>query len=226
VHLLPFFIQESVIRISCHFVSLSNFFIHIAINLYSELENPSLGVTLRLPIEELMDRTSRVFHKKEPWFPCKRNDWIVLSDGSWGIVTSLSHEMVEIIQRGGAHKTYLTSDFLGLSPLNISRNFRLKTPFGISYDLQTKSTTEILDILKKYIQTQIENEGYGDDLLNLRVEFQQAGASSLDLVVITDFKGEIASLYRRLSRAVQRWCVDACTQNNWEIPYPQLTIHK
>ncbi len=196
------------------------------INLYSELENPSLGVKLRLPIEELMGKTSRVFHRKEPWFPCKRNDWVVLSDGAWGVVTSLSHEMVEIVQRGGAHKTYLTSDFLGLSPLNISMNFRLKTPFGISYDLQKKSTTEILETLKAHIQTQIEKEGYGDNLLNLRVEFQQAGASSLDLVIITDFKGEIASLYRRLSRAVQRWCVDACTQNNWEIPFPQLTVHK
>ncbi len=196
------------------------------INLYSELENPSLGVKLRLPIDELMGRTSRTFHRKEPWFPCKRNDWVVLSDGAWGVVTSLSHEMVEIVQRGGAHKTYLTSDFLGLSPLNISMNFRLKTPFGISYDLQKKSTTEILETLKAYIQTQIEKEGYGEDLLNLRVEFQQAGGSSLDLVVITDFKGEIASLYRRLSRAIQRWCVDACTQNNWEIPFPQLTVHK
>ncbi len=196
------------------------------INLYSELENPSLDVKLRLPIEKLMGKTSRAFHKKEPWFPCKRNDWVVLSDGAWGVVTSLSHEMVELVQRGGEHKTYLTSDFLGLSPLNISMNFRLKTPFGISYDLQKKSTTEILETLKAYIQTQIEKEGYGGDLLNLRVEFQQAGGSSLDLVVITDFKGEIASLYRRLSRAVQRWCVDACTQNNWEIPFPQLTVHK
>jgi hypothetical protein len=63
-------------------------------------------------------------------------------------------------------------------------------------------------------------------MLNLRVEFFQAGGSSLDLVVIADFKGEMAHLYSRLSRAIQRWYVDACSENRWEITFPQLTVHK
>jgi len=197
-----------------------------SINVFSELENPSLGVKLRLPIEELLGKTSRVFHKQEPWFPCKQNDWVILADGTRGVVTSLSHEMVELVQRGGAHKTYQTSDFLAQSPLNISVNFRLKIPFGISYNLQKDSTGKVLEILKSHISTQIDKEGYKKSLLNLRVEFQQAGASSLDIVVIADFNGDMAPLYKRLSRAIQRWCVDACTLNNWEIPFPQLTIHK
>ena len=196
------------------------------INLFSELENPSLGIKLRLPIEELLGKTSRQFHPKEPWFPCRRNDWVILSDGTRGVVTSLSHEMVEMVQRGGAHKTYLTGDFLSLSPLNISMNFRLKIPFGISYDLQKGATTTILDTLKEYLESQIETEGYKDSLLNLRVEFGQAAASSLDMVVIADFKGDMAPLYQRLNRAIQRWCVDACSKYNWDIPFPQLTLHK
>jgi hypothetical protein len=196
------------------------------INVFSELENPALEVKLRLPIEELMGKTSRQFHKKEPWFPCKRNDWIILADGTRGVVTSLSHEMVELVQRGGAHKIYQTSDFLAQSPLNISVNFRLKIPFGISYNLQKESTQIVLEVLRSYISEQIEKEGYQKSLQNLRVEFQQAGASSLDIVVIADFKGDLAPLYKRLSRAIQRWCVDCSTKNNWEIPFPQLTIHK
>lgn len=196
------------------------------INLFSTLENPSLGVNLRLPIEALMDKSSRPFHKKEPWFPCRRNDWVILADGTRGCVTSLSHEMVELVQRGGAQKVYQTGDFLAQSPLNLSVNFRLKILFGISYALQAQSTQGVPDILEAHIQEQIHQEGYEDSLLNLRVEFAQAGASSLDVVVIADFKGEMAPLYNRLSRAIQRWCVDACTQNNWEIPFPQLTIHR
>ncbi len=90
------------------------------INVFTEIENPSLDVTLRLPIEELFGKTSRSFHKSEPWFPCRRNDWVILSDGTRGRVISLSHEMVELIQRGGAKKTYQTPDFLALSPLLIS----------------------------------------------------------------------------------------------------------
>jgi hypothetical protein len=61
-------------------------------------------------------------------------------------------------------------------------------------------------------------------LLNLRVEFAQANSSSLDIVVIADFKGELGDLYNRLRRAIQRWCVDACTENGWEIPFPQITL--
>ena len=196
------------------------------INVFSELENPSLEVKLRLPIEELLGKISRPFNKKEPWFPCKRNDWVLLADGTRGVVTSLSHEMVELVQRGGSQKIYQTSDFLGPTPLNISLNFRLKITFGISYNLQKESTGSVLEILESHISEQIEKEGYKKSLLNLRVEFQEAGASSLDIVVIADFKGDLAPLYRRLYRAIQRWCVDACTLNNWEIPFPQLTIHK
>ncbi|MEN8212321.1 MAG: hypothetical protein ABFR31_11435, partial [Thermodesulfobacteriota bacterium] len=196
------------------------------INMFTKVENPYLDITLRLPIEKLLDKVSRPFHKTEPWFPCKRNDWVILADGTRGCVTSLSHETVELVQRGGARKVYQTADFLAQTPLNLSANFRLKIPFGISYDLQTISTNRVLDTLDSYIRDKIEQEGYETSMLNLRVEFFQAGGSSLDLIVIADFKGEMAHLYSRLSRAIQRWCVDACTENGWEIPFPQLTVHK
>jgi len=196
------------------------------INMFTKLENPYLDITLRLPIEKLLDKVSRPFHKTEPWFPCKRNDWVILADGTRGCVTSLSHETVEMVQRGGARKIYQTADFLAQTPLNLSANFRLKIPFGISYDLQTISTNRVLDTLDSYIRDKIEQEGYEKSMLNLRVEFFQAGGSSLDLVVIADFKGEMAHLYNRLSRAIQRWCVDACTENRWEIPFPQLMVHQ
>jgi len=47
----------------------------------------------------------------------------------------------------------------------------------------------------------------------------------VDLAVIADFKGELGDLYNRLRRAIQRWCVDACTEYGWEIPFPQMTLH-
>jgi len=196
------------------------------INMFSKLENPDLGIKLRVPIEELIDKSSREFDKNEPWFPCRKNDWVFLADGTRGCVVSLSHEMVEMVLRGGSQKIYQTQDFLSLSPLNLSVNFRLKTLFGISYDLQPLSTSTVLETLDNYLRKRIADEGYEDNLLNLRVEFAHAGGSSLDLVVISDFNGEMASLYNRLGRAIQRWCVDACTENNWEIPFPQLSVHK
>ncbi len=196
------------------------------INFFSVLENPDLGQTLRVPIETLMDLTSRPFQKHEPWFPCRKNDWVILSDGTRGGVTSLSHEMVELVLRGGAKKVYQTSDFLGMNPLNLSVNFRIKIGFGISYNLQSIATGRVLEVLDAYLRERLAEENYEEKMLNMRVEFQQAGASSLDLVVIADFDGEMAPLYNRISRAIQRWCTDACTANDWEIPFPQLTVHK
>jgi hypothetical protein len=121
--------------------------------------------------------------------------------------------------------TYQTGDFLAKSPRNLATNFRIKETIGISYGLQKESTTSIPETLHGYITRRAEQEGYGDQLLSLRVEFALANSSSLDLAVIADFEGELGDLYNRLRRAIQRWCVDACTENGWEIPFQQLTLH-
>ena len=195
------------------------------INIYSILENPTAGISQRIPIDELVDKKSRPSRHGEAWFPCKKNDWVILNDGIRGKVTSISQEFVELAERGGAHKTYLTQEFLAQSPRNLSVNFRLKETLGLSYNLQTQSTTHIPEILEQHIRQRANDEGYATDLLSLRVEFEKANDSSLDVVVIADFRGSMAPLYNRLRRAIQRWCVDACTENQWEIPFPQLMVH-
>jgi len=195
------------------------------IDIFTLLENPDAGISQRIAIENLVDLKSRPLRNDEPWFPCRKEDWVLLSDGVRGKVVGISQELVELVERGGAHKTYLTQDFLGNSPRNLSVDFRLKETIGVSYDLQSISTTSMLVVMKEHLLKQIEAEGYLSDLVQLNVEFQSANTSSLDLVVIADFKGVQAPLYNRLRRAIQRWCVDACTENNWEIPFTQLTLH-
>lgn len=196
------------------------------INIRTKLENPTLGMTIKVPIGDLLDKTSRTFDHKEPWFPCRRDDWVILADGTRGCAISVSYEQVELLLRGGACKTYQTADFLQLAPLNLSRNFRIKEVIGIGYGHQAESTGPILQKMEKFLLRQIEREEYHNDLLNLRVEFQAAGDSSLDIVIIADFKGSQAPLYNRLRRAIRRWSVDACTEYGWDIPFPQLTVHK
>jgi len=196
------------------------------INMYSLLENPVTGLTQRIDIDDLVDLRSRPIGSNEPWFPCKRGDWVHLSDGMRGKVTGISLEFIQIIQRGGAVSTYQMADFLALSPKNLSKSFRIKETFGISYAHQYKSTNDIVEILQKIINDRAIEEGYKDDVQNIRVEFESAADSSLNLVVIADFKGSVADIYMRLRRAIQRWSVDACTENGWDIPFPQLTVHK
>ncbi len=231
-HTLPKFWQQSQLMLNIGAVREGERIIYQGvpwmvktINIFCILENPDMEVSIRLPIEELLDKTSRSFHKSESWFPCRRNDWVILSDGTWGHVTSMSHEMVQLVLAGGAKKTYQTSDFLGQTPLNISLGFSLKVVFGVSYDIQKDITGKVLETLLAHIREAIEKEEYDKGFVNVQVDFQAAGSSSLDLVVIAEFKGEMAPQYYKLSRAIQRWCVDACTANDWEIPFPQLTVH-
>ncbi len=195
------------------------------INVFCTLVNPGADLTQRVPIDALVDLKSRPAHHDEPWFPCMKGDWVILSDGVRGKVIGISPELVQLVERGGAQMTYQTGDFLAKSPRNLATNFRIKEFIGISYKLQRQATNQIPDILHAYIQGRIEQEGYGDKLLNLRVEFAQASNSSLDLAVIADFQGELGDLYNRLRRAIQRWCVDACSEYGWEIPFPQMTLH-
>ena len=196
------------------------------INVYSQLENPAAEISQRVRIDDLVDLKSRPGNQGDPWCPCKRGDWVRLSDGMRGKVTGISQELVQLIERGGAHRTYQTADFLALSPLNLSTNFRIKETIGITYNLQQESVSSIPDTLKTYIERRVDDEGYAAQLLNLRVEFERANTSSLDLVVIADFDGELADIYNRLRRAIQRWCVEACTEYHWEIPFTQLTLHQ
>jgi hypothetical protein len=196
------------------------------INIFSQLENPTAGISQRVRIDDLVDLKSRPAQKGEPWFPCVNGDWVLLSDGMRGKVIGITQELVQLVARGGAHRTYRTGDFLSLSPLNLSRNFRLKETIGISYDLQQESVTSIPGLLKEHVEKRAIEEGYGEQLLNLRVEFERANTSSLDLVVIADFDGELADLYNRLRRTIQRWCVEACNEYHWEIPFTQVTLHQ
>ncbi len=195
------------------------------INMYSILENPTAGFTQRIDINDLVSLRSRPVSNDEPWFPCKKGDWVILKDGVRGKIIGLSMELVQIIQRGGALLTYQMGDFLAQSPKNLSKSFRIKETVGIGYQHQKESTNEIVQILEIGINKRAIDEGYEESIQSIRVEFEAAADSSLNLVVIADFKGDVADIYNRLRRSIQRWSVDICTENDWNIPYPQLELH-
>jgi hypothetical protein len=197
-----------------------------SINVFCTLVNPSLGVELRLPIEQMIGLVSRPYNQDEPWFPCRKGDWVAIGSASRARVVSLSHEQVEVIERGGRRVVYPTETFLQACPANLSRNFRIRVPFGISYNLQKEATSAIPAILKDYLESRMNEEGYTKNCLNLQVEFFQANSSSLDLIILADFEGRVADILKRIERAIQKWCVECCTINNWEIPFPQITVHR
>ena len=196
------------------------------LNFFTPLVNPELkGGMIRLPLRDLMALHSRPYHPDEPWFPSKEGDWVILADGTYGKVVNQTPEIVEMVLLGGSHKMYQTLAFLQQNPNNLSTNFRLKVTFGIDYKHQAVSTREVPDLLKEFLLAQLTKEGHGDVLMDIRVEFKEAGYSSLDLMVLASFSGRAAKDYECLSRAIQRICVDACNQYGWIIPFTQVTLH-
>ena len=132
------------------------------INVFCTLVNPVAELTQRVPIADLADLKSRPSRQEEPWFPCKKGGWVILSDQVRGKVTGISPELVQLVERGGAQLTYQTGDFLSKSPRNLATNFRIKETIGISYKHQKDSTTSIPETLRGYIQRRAEQEDYGD----------------------------------------------------------------
>ncbi|MDM8518276.1 hypothetical protein QUF76_18935 [Desulfobacterales bacterium HSG16] len=190
------------------------------------LENPAFKPeSIRIPLKDVIGLNSRIYHESEPWFPCNVGDWVILRDKTRGMVISQTFEMVQLVLRGGSTQTFLTTDFLKLSPINISNDFRLKVIFGFDYGHQAALGKEIPEKLKDILICGLSDMGFAEDIIQLKVEIECAGPSSIDLVIIADFSGKIAALYNSLKRAIQRLTIDACTANEWDIPFPQITVH-
>ncbi len=196
-----------------------------SLSFFTTLENPALTTgVFRVPLKEMIGLNSRPCKDNEPWFPSERGDWVILSDRTRGRVVSQTPEMVQLVLRGGSKKTYTTRDFLSLTPLNISENFRLKIIFGLAYDHQAIIISKIPEKLGAALRQGLRAAGYGKELIQAKVEIEAAGASSIDLAIIADFSGEVAALYNALKRLIQKLTIEACTQNKWEIPFAQLVI--
>ena len=194
------------------------------VNIFTKLENPTSGLRLRIPIEELSSYTSRPVQNNEPWFPCKKGDWVLLNNGYFGRVAGLSLEMIEMVDRGNSHRTLQTSTFLSQDPVNLSTGFRIRETIGISYQHQAESCSVIPQQLKDFIIDKMEKEDFTDLSSRVEVEFREAADSALNLMVLADFNSEAAPIYRQLQRFIRQWCVEACTQYGWNIPFPQLTV--
>lgn len=194
-----------------------------SLSIYSQLENPCLTVPrIRIPLKELIGQVSRPYHKDEPWFPCEADDWVILSDGTFGKVGIQTQEFVQLFC-GAMPKTYLTQDFLGLTPGNLSKGFFLTSTFGIDYDHQDICTKEVPEKMQQMLTERLAQEGFEDDLTDLSVQFKEAGASSLDLMIIASFTGNAAPFYGKLGRLLQQIALETATQYGWGVPFPQIT---
>jgi len=195
-----------------------------SLGMYSHLYNPALKGELRLPLTEMLPLVSRPYGQDEPWFPSREGEWVMMDDGTVGLVLQQTPETVQLKTRGSI-RTYTTTDFLTSELRNLSGGFGISISFGLDYQHQAICTSEIPVILRKAIEQGLKETEQGTHVENIVVEFQEAGASSLNYLIYITFNGAAADSYYPLTRLLQRICVDTCNQHGWIIPFNQLTVH-
>ncbi len=198
-----------------------------ALGFNARLVNPLLdgGVQI-LPVVALVGLHSRPSGKAETWFPCREGDWVELSDGRWGQVASQTPSAVRLLVEGGASVVYPTAAFLDMHPCLLSNGFVVRVIFGIDYKHQAQCTREIPDLMQARLARDLPALVGEGNLASVTVELKTAGPSSLDLVAKVMTKGGAAPYYRRLENVINRILVEACTEHGWDIPFPQVTVHR
>lgn len=197
-----------------------------ALRVHSTLVNPRLaGGTLRLPLRSLIGLVSRPYDEREPWFPTRQDDYVVLSDDSYGRVVLQTPETVQL-RVAGAIKSFSTTDFLAQNPRNLSLDgFMVVLRFGVDYRHQAQVTEGIRQALQAYISEALQQHPLGQHVQGVTLDFAQAGASSLDFLGIVSFDSAAAGSYLMLNRLLQRIAVEACNEHGWVIPFSQMTVH-
>ena len=171
------------------------------LDVYSALENPALrGGCLRLSLDEIATLHSRHYDEQEGWFPTREQDYVLLDDSTFGQVLQQTPEYVQLAVAGSV-KTYSVSAFLGANPRNLTTDgFGMFVTLGLDYRYQREITTTVRDQVENFVRQGLTAHPVGEHLKNVIVEFNEAGASSLDIAIIGVFTGGAAADYfkRRL----------------------------
>jgi hypothetical protein len=196
----------------------------MSLNVESILKNPRLDGLLRLPLASLDGMVSRP-ERDEPWFPTRRGDYILTDDGTFAQVLSQSVELVQLKVRNSI-VMYPTSVFLNLYARNLTTaGYALAVTFGIDYEHQAIVLDEPAPAFQSAIKAGIDEAGLAEHVTDIMVEFKEAGANSLDYLVVLSVAGSGAGSYFKLGRLVQQACVRTCNEQGWVIPFGQLTLH-
>ncbi|MEE9320756.1 MAG: hypothetical protein V3U76_09955 [Granulosicoccus sp.] len=196
-----------------------------SINMYTVLRNPELHGVLRIPLAELHGVTSRPAGKDQ-WFPTSRGDVVLLDDDTVLVVIDQNPDTVELRQRGGQMLSMPTTDFYAASMTNLSRSgsFGVSEYFGIDYQHQSIATNDVPRTLRAAIRESLASSDVAEFVKDVEVEIKEAGSSSLDYWIFATFDSRAAKSYCRIKRMIQTACINTCTSEQWDIPFPHLSV--
>ena len=195
-----------------------------SLSIFTVLRNPALEGFIRMPLHQMNEQISRPT-STEIWFPCSPGEHVLLASGSLARVIRQTIELVEVAVVDSIMQIR-TRDFIEQNVRNITREgFGISCTFGIDYQHQAICLDTVAELLKAAIVEHFERAGLKDDINDIMVEFNSAGASSLDYRIYMTLKGSAANAYYRVQRMVQQACVSTCNREGWVIPFTQVTVH-
>lgn len=188
-----------------------------AINMFTELTNPALkDSSLRLPITQLVGMNSHPHIPGDPWFPCKEGDWVMLNDGTFGKAVNITPEFVQLVQLGGAFRTYTTQRFLNTDPVCLTGGFRVTTIIRIDRSHQPQAA-EIAAALKDSIHGALASLVESSQVRSVKVEYRGTPGLAMEFEAIADFDGSVAEKYLTLQRAAQNRSLEVCNTHGWRV---------
>lgn len=192
---------------------------------FAILANPALKGFVRLPLSTLTTMISRPA-VDEPWFPSKVGDFVKFEDGGVAQVVEQSVDVV-VVRQLGALRNMSSSDFYATGLSNLSEDgFSVAVTFGIGYSHQAICLTEVPPKMLAAVENAAAHADWAEHCTATMVEFKEAAASSLDYLIVLRFTGAAANAYFGIPRLIQRTLVSLCNDNDWEIPFAQLTVHQ
>ncbi len=113
-----------------------------------------------------------------------------------------------------------------LTNLTRGETFGVGTTFGIDYQHQALSLSEIPEYLQTSIKQFLTESSFSRHVKNVEVELKEASDSSLDYWIFVTCSSEAARNYLDIQRLLQRACIDASTHKSLSIPFPHISLVK
>ena len=196
---------------------------------YSYLKNPLLtGGTLRLPLKDLVGMRSRPYDEKEPWFPCKEGDYVLIDGLSTWRQVKLQTPEETVFNWFEMEESMPTSSFMGRKIFNISATpFWAGINFSIAYKHRFEALGDLRDKLSKFVEEEIKKQPYGEHILYPWVDLAGFGDdSSLTFMVWVQAAPEAAHKYGAMSLDLTHIALNAANKYGWEIiRFKPVAVH-
>ncbi|MGV8711977.1 MAG: hypothetical protein ACWA6R_05440 [Nitrosomonas sp.] len=187
-----------------------------SLHYYTKLSNPYLpDLKLRLTLSELTKYVSRPVLPDEPWFPCRKGDYVMMYGDIYGKVKHITLENIVLsLPDGTMPITYNIEDFFYANPRNFSYGFNVTTEFSIDIQQLEMSRTEIPGMMSSAIREGLANEIYGHALKDVAVHLIKIESSFLEYQIIATFEGDAAGELYSIQRDIQRYAIEISERKN------------